>query len=153
MQNQAFIGRQPIVDLQQKIIGYELLFRHSAEASSAEITDDLQAGTNVLVNTFSNMDANWLLGDKLAFINIAAPMLESNFLELLPVKRVVLELIETVEATPELLARIHALRHQGGHFVELFVAAYGAADDLELLVEQPRQVELHRRAGRAATHD
>ncbi len=116
MQNQAFIGRQPIVDLQQKIIGYELLFRHSADASSAEITDDLQAGTNVLVNTFSNMDANWLLGDKLAFINIAAPMLESDFLELLPAQRVVLELIESVEATPELLARIKDLRQLGFRF-------------------------------------
>jgi EAL and modified HD-GYP domain-containing signal transduction protein len=116
MSNHAFIGRQPIVDLQQKIIGYELLFRHSADASNAQISDDLSAGTNVLVNTFSNMDANWILGDKLAFINIAAPMLESDFLELLPAKRVVLELIETVEATPELIARIQGLRHMGFRF-------------------------------------
>ncbi|MEN6584430.1 MAG: EAL domain-containing protein, partial [Sulfuricella sp.] len=116
MQNHAFIGRQPIVDLQQKIIAYELLFRHSAEASEAQITDDLSAGTQVLVNTFSNMDANWLLGDKLAFINIAAPMLESDFLELLPAKRVVLELVETVEATPELMARIQSLRQLGFRF-------------------------------------
>jgi len=116
MQSHAFIGRQPIVDLQQKIIAYELLFRHSAEASEAQIADDLSAGTNVLVNTFSNMDANWLLGDKLAFINIAAPMLESDFLELLPAKRVVLELIETVEATPELVARIQRLRDLGFRF-------------------------------------
>ncbi len=116
MQNQAFIGRQPIVDLQQKIIGYELLFRHSADAADAQITNDLEAGSKVLVNTFSNMDANWLLGDKLAFINIAAPMLESDFLELLPAKRVVLELIETVEATPELLARIQSLRQMGFRF-------------------------------------
>lgn len=113
MQNQAFIGRQPIVDLQQKIIGYELLFRHSADATAAQITSDLEAGSNVLINTFSNMDANWLLGDKLAFINVAAPMLESDFLELLPAKRVVLELIETVEATPEVVARIQALRQLG----------------------------------------
>lgn len=116
MSNHAFIGRQPIVGLQQKIIGYELLFRHSADASNAQISDDLSAGTNVLVNTFSNMDANWILGDKLAFINIAAPMLESDFLELLPAKRVVLELIKTVEATPELIARIQGLRHMGFRF-------------------------------------
>ncbi|MFA5243245.1 MAG: EAL domain-containing protein [Sulfuricella sp.] len=116
MQNQAFIGRQPIVDLQQKIVGYELLFRHSADASEAQITSDLEAGSKVLLNTFSNMDANWLLGDKLAFINIATPMLESDFLELLPAKRVVLELLKTVEATPELIARIQGLRHMGFRF-------------------------------------
>lgn len=116
MQNQAYIGRQPIVDLQQKIIGYELLFRHSADANDAQVPGDLEAGSNVLINTFSNMDANWLLGDKLAFINIAAPMLESDFLELLPAKRVVLELIETVEATPALVARIQSLRQMGFRF-------------------------------------
>ncbi|MFA7316864.1 MAG: EAL domain-containing protein [Sulfuricella sp.] len=116
MQNQAFIGRQPIVDLQQKIVGYELLFRHSADASEAQITSDLEAGSKVLLNTFSNMDANWLLGDKLAFINIATPMLESDFLELLPAKRVVLELLKTVEATPELIARIQGLRYMGFRF-------------------------------------
>ncbi len=116
MQNQAFIGRQPIVDLQQKIIGYELLFRHSADATEAQISSDLEAGSNVLINTFSNMDANWLLGDKLAFINVEAPMLKSDFLELLPAKRVVLELIETVEATPELVARIQELRQMGFRF-------------------------------------
>lgn len=116
MQNQAYIGRQPIVDLQQKIIGYELLFRHSADAADAQVPNDLEAGSKVLINTFSNMDANWLLGDKLAFINIAAPMLESDFLELLPAKRVVLELLETVEATPELIARIQSLRQMGFRF-------------------------------------
>lgn len=116
MSNQAYLGRQPIVDTQQKIVAYELLFRHSADATHAQIDGDLEAGTRVLVNTFSNMDANWLLGDKLAFINIAAPMLTSDFLELLPAKRVVLEVLETVESTPELLARIHGLRHMGFRF-------------------------------------
>lgn len=116
MQSHAFIGRQTIVDLHQKIIGYELLFRGSADASSAEVTDDLQAGSNVLFNTFSNMDANTLLGDKLAFINISTPMLDSDFLELLPAKRVVLELLETVEATPDMLARCHGLRRLGFRF-------------------------------------
>ena len=75
---EIFLGRQPILDRNHDLVAYELLFRHSAEASEAQIADDLSAGTNVLVNTFSNMDANWLLGDKLAFINIAAPMLESD---------------------------------------------------------------------------
>ena len=32
MQEEAFIGRQPILDQQHAIIGYELLFRHSADA-------------------------------------------------------------------------------------------------------------------------
>ncbi|MEW5943393.1 MAG: EAL domain-containing protein [Pseudomonadota bacterium] len=115
MHNQAYIARQPILDKQQKIIGYELLFRHSADASTAQIVNDMHAGTSVLVNTLSNMGTKWLLGDKLAFINIGADMLHSDFLELLPPQRVVLELLEDVEITPKLLTRCRALRAKGFH--------------------------------------
>ncbi|KPC53102.1 EAL and HDOD domain-containing protein [Amantichitinum ursilacus] len=112
-QDHAFIGRQPILNRQQQIIGYELLFRLNKEAVSAEFSSDMQAGTNVLVNTISNMGTDWLVGSKLAFINVAESMLESNFLELLHPQRVVLEVLETTKATPELLARVKDLRQQG----------------------------------------
>ncbi|MCB6184407.1 EAL domain-containing protein [Leeia sp. TBRC 13508] len=109
----AFIGRQPILDRHQKLIGYELLFRLNAAASSAEFSSDLQAGTNILVNTLSNMGAEWLVGDKLAFINVAQAMLQSNFLELLQPQKAVLEVLETVNATPAILQRVKELRSQG----------------------------------------
>ena len=113
MQDHAFIGRQPILNRQQQIIGYELLFRLDQEAVSAEFSSDMQAGTNVLVNTISNMGTDWLVGSKLAFINVAESMLESNFLELLHPQRVVLEIVETTQPTPELLGRLKELRAQG----------------------------------------
>ncbi|WP_148716222.1 EAL and HDOD domain-containing protein [Chitinolyticbacter meiyuanensis] len=112
-QEHAFIGRQPILNRQQQIIGYELLFRLNKDAVSAEFSSDMQAGTNVLVNTISNMGTDWLVGSKLAFINVAESMLESNFLELMHPQRVVLEVVETTHATPELLARLKELRNQG----------------------------------------
>lgn len=116
MSEHVFIGRQPIVDKQQKIVGYELLFRDSGHATTADIADDLEAGTRVLVNTLSNMGAEWLFGDKLAFINVAAPMLTSDFLELLPPQKVILELIETVLPTEELLARVREMKAKGYRF-------------------------------------
>ncbi|SFN70784.1 EAL and modified HD-GYP domain-containing signal transduction protein [Formivibrio citricus] len=112
-QETAFIGRQPILNRQQQIIGYELLFRLSGDAVSAEFSSDIQAGTNVLVNTLSNMGADWLVGGKLAFVNVAESMLESNFLELLQPQRVVLEIVETTKPSPELLERLKDLRAQG----------------------------------------
>lgn len=113
MEENAFIGRQPIVNRQQQIIGYELLFRLNKGAVSAEFSSDLQAGTSVLVNTLSNMGTEWLVGSKLAFLNVESPMLESNFLELLHPQRVVLEILESVQATPEVIARAKELRGQG----------------------------------------
>ncbi|WP_028456604.1 EAL and HDOD domain-containing protein [Chitinilyticum litopenaei] len=113
MQEHAFVGRQPILNRQQQIIGYELLFRLNKESVSADFTSDMQAGTNVLVNTLSNMGTDWLVGSKLAFINVAESMLESNFLELLQPNRVVLEVVESTQPTPELLERLKELRTQG----------------------------------------
>ncbi|XZG69428.1 EAL and HDOD domain-containing protein [Chitinibacteraceae bacterium HSL-7] len=112
-QENAFVGRQPILNRQQQIIGYELLFRMNKDATSAEFSSDMQAGTNVLVNTLSNMGTDWLVGGKLAFINVAEAMLESSFLELLNPQQVVLEVVETTQASPELVERLKELRQQG----------------------------------------
>lgn len=113
MQDQAFIGRQPILDEKQQIMGYELLFRHNAAATDAIIEDDIKACSRVLVNTLSDMGAQWLLGDKLAFINVNEEMLHSDLLELLPPQRTVLEVLETVPATDAVVARCQELRAQG----------------------------------------
>jgi EAL and modified HD-GYP domain-containing signal transduction protein len=113
MQDQAFIGRQPILDIDQQIIAYELLFRHSADASKAVIEDDVRSCAHVLVNTLNDMGAQWLLGDKLAFININAEVLQGDFLDLLPPKRTVLELLPGLAVDEALIQRIDALRVQG----------------------------------------
>lgn len=126
MTDHVYLARQPIIDNQQKIIGYELLFRRSAESTNASFTDDLLATSKVMVNILSNMGAEWLLGDKLAFINVSTSILMSDFLELLPVNRAVLEVLETTRATPELLTRCQDLRALGYRL---------ALDDFELTPE------------------
>lgn len=112
MEDQAFIGRQPIMDLKQHIIGYELFFRHSASAEAAVYEDDFKACANVLVNTVG-MDMQWLLGDKLAFINVNEEMLKSELLELMPPKRTVLEILKSITPSDEIVERCHALRSLG----------------------------------------
>ncbi len=157
MQDQAFIGRQPILDSKQQIMGYELLFRHSAIATNAVIEDDLKSCARVLVNTLSDMGAQWLLGDKLAFINVNEEMLHSEMLELLPPKRTVLEVLETVPATDEVIARCKELREQGFHIALddhvpspqlaplLACADYVKIDIAEAGLEKARQIfkQLH----------
>ena len=114
--DQVFIGRQPIVDAQQKIIGYELLFRSNAENNAAQFADDFSAGAQVLINTLSNMGTEWLMGDKLAFLNVTETMLTSEFMELLPAKRIVLEIQGDINPTPALLERLQGLQTLGFAF-------------------------------------
>jgi len=113
MENQVFIGRQPIMDVKQHIIGYELLFRHSADADSAVFEDELKACSNVLVNTMGDMDVQWLLGDKLAFINVNEAMLMSEFIELMPPQRTTLEILRSVVASEAVIERCRELSKLG----------------------------------------
>ncbi len=113
MEDQTFIGRQPIMDSKQQIIGYELFFRHSADAQSAEIVDDFKACANVLMSTVGQMDIQWLLGDKLAFINVNEQMLMSEFLELMAPQRTVLEVLRSIPPSEAVIERCQTLRSQG----------------------------------------
>ena len=55
----------------------------------------------------------WLLGDKLAFINVNEEMLKSELLELMPPKRTVLEILKSITPSDEIVERCQALRSQG----------------------------------------
>ncbi|MDP1765483.1 MAG: EAL domain-containing protein, partial [Methylotenera sp.] len=113
MEDQAYIGRQPIMDEKQQIIGYELFFRHSADAESAVFEDEFKAYSSVLMNTIGGVDIQWLLGDKLAFINVNEAMLKSEFIELMPPERTVLEVLRSVNPSAETVERCQSLREQG----------------------------------------
>lgn len=118
MEDQVFIGRQPIMDVKQHIIGYELLFRHSADADTAVFEDELKACSSVLVNTMGDIDVQWLLGDKLAFINVNEAMLMSEFIELMPPQRTTLEILRTVVAGDAVVERCREL-HKLGYKIAL----------------------------------
>lgn len=126
MSSNAYIARQPIVDAKHKLVAYELLFRHSAQAKSARIDTDVDAGISVIANTLVNMGTEWLLKGKLAFINMEVSMLMSSFSMLLPPEKVVIEILETVQATPEVLERLAELKAAGYRF---------ALDDYQYLPE------------------
>ena len=126
MSNNAFIARQPIVNAGHSIVAYELLFRHSAQAQHAQLTSDVDAGITIIVNALCNMGTEWLLKGKQAFINMEVPMLMSSFSSLLPKENVVIEVLETVEANDEVLARLRELKQEGYRF---------ALDDFHYLPE------------------
>jgi len=105
-----FLGRQPILDRDQRIVAYELLFR-TANTSSVTVTDDMQATASVIHHAFSEMGVQAVLGAQLGFINVSTDMLLSDMVELLPKSQVVLELLETIivtEAVVEPLSRAQA---------------------------------------------
>lgn len=110
--NKVFIGRQPIINRNKKIFGYELLFR-SSMVSDAKVLNNIKATANVIVNALNNVGLKRLIGEKKGFINVDAEILESGIFDLLPKENMVLEILETVELTDNIVELCRRLREEG----------------------------------------
>ncbi|CAG0944853.1 MAG: Cyclic di-GMP phosphodiesterase CdgJ [Rhodocyclaceae bacterium] len=125
---EIFIGRQPILDRNQRPYAYELLFR-SGRQNFAQVSDDTTATATVLSHAITELGLEAALGPYLGFINLDARMLMSEVLEMLPREKFVLEVLETVELTPRVIARCRELKELGFTL---------ALDDFVTLEEQHR---------------
>lgn len=108
-QKHSIIGRQPIVNAKQNIIGYEFFFRNLTH-DSQPFQEDIESCAKILSATMDEMHENWLLGKQLAFINVDHLMLHSEFLELMPAEKTVLEVVNQVQVTAEIVQRCEALK-------------------------------------------
>ena len=107
-----YMGRQPILDLQKGIVGYELLFR-AGNVTSANITDYSMACVSVIVDALSSLGFREVLGHHRGFINVNLEILMSDMLELLPNDQVVLELLESVPVNRDVIDRLRDLKSKG----------------------------------------
>jgi EAL and modified HD-GYP domain-containing signal transduction protein len=108
-----FLGRQPILDLKHELVAYELLFRASPMPNRAIVTNGAQATATVITNAFYELSLGSALGSYKAYINTDAEFLLSDAVELLPAAQVVLEILEDVVATPDVIQRCLDLRRKG----------------------------------------
>ena len=109
----TFVGRQPIVDRDQHVVAYELLFRASRSAQVAEFDEVSRAAVRVIVNTFAMMGMDAVLGQAYGFFNVSREVLLSDVIEALPRARVVIEILEDVAPDPEVIARCRHLKDAG----------------------------------------
>ena len=107
-----FLGRQPILDRNQEIIGYELLFR-SAEIDYADFESHSHASSSVISLALASFGINEILGGKLGFINVHHDLLFSEMLELLPTGQTVLELLEIIRLDEAVSERCRELKEKG----------------------------------------
>lgn len=108
----VFVARQPVVDRRGRAVAHELLFRNS-DAATADITDDLLCTAAVVERVLGSIGLESLLEGKDAFLNCSAEFLNSDYVEVLPAKRFVLEVLESCELTPQLADRCNELRQIG----------------------------------------
>ncbi|KMT66156.1 EAL and HDOD domain-containing protein [Catenovulum maritimum] len=108
----SYVARQAILTADEKIHGYELLFRNSFENTFPDICPD-QATSNILTNSHLTRGLESLTGNKLTYLNFTEETLLNNFPTSLDPKHVVIEILETVTVSHELLDTCRALKKQG----------------------------------------
>ncbi|HTT37644.1 MAG TPA: EAL domain-containing protein [Burkholderiales bacterium] len=109
---ELFLGRQPILDRNQNLAGFELLFR-AGRLNRAQFEDDMYASATVINHAFSELGVEAVLGKHTGFINLTAPLLMSDVIEMLPKNKVVLEILEHVHVSDQLEERCRNLKRSG----------------------------------------
>lgn len=105
-----FIARQPILDSEMRVFAYELLFRDDPRNS---IEPDAQASSNVVADSITLSDLQLLTGNALAFVNVDEMALRLGAGRLLPPNRMVVEILETVRPTEDIITICRELRSSG----------------------------------------
>ena len=111
-----FLGRQPILDRNRNLVAFELLFRQDEAEEAVNITDDLSASANVIVNAYGQLGIQNVLGRQRGFINADPDLIMSDIISLLPCKHVVLEVREPASVSAEFMKRCDELRQKGYQF-------------------------------------
>lgn len=110
--NDIYIARQSIYDKALDIIGYELLYRNS-EVNAASFDDGTIASSETIVNSFIHIGIDNLVGTSLAFVNLPSEFILNNSLIAMFHEQAVLEVLEDVESSEEILSGLLALKSKG----------------------------------------
>ncbi len=107
---ERFIARQPIFDERLKVFAYELLFRAGPQNI---FQPRKEASSSVIVDSATLFDLQTLTGHAKAFINVDEAAILSGAARLLPANRIVVEILETVSPTPEVVRACSELCEAG----------------------------------------
>jgi c-di-GMP-related signal transduction protein len=105
-----YVARQPIMDLHSKVHAYELLFRAGPEAT---FRGDGDFATRTMLDNSVIFGMEKLTAGLPAFVNCTMESLTERLVEVLPPSTTVLEILETLEPTPELIAACRKLKAAG----------------------------------------
>lgn len=106
MHNNLTIGRQPIIDQKEEVIGYEFFYRD--QYGECTIDDPRHATASVLVSILNHIGTEASIGKSIAFVNTDGPLLLTDILRSLPKEKFVFEISSDTKIT----SRIHeAIRY------------------------------------------
>ncbi len=108
----VFLARQPILDRDQLVEGYELVYPRG-DAELTLVDDEALATARVAINALSEIGLEHLVGQSRAWIGVTPEFLSMDLVRNLPPARVVLELYRAPLLDQTMLDLLHELREAG----------------------------------------
>ena len=106
-----FVARQPILTKDEKVFGYELLFRDGIEDYFC--AKDPEAASKIMLDSSLIMGLDVLCNGGRAFVNCTRDMLLKDYVTLLPSSQTVVEILESVEPDDLVMAACQRLKEAG----------------------------------------
>jgi EAL and modified HD-GYP domain-containing signal transduction protein len=129
---EVFVARQPIFDRNLHVAGYELLFR-GGDATHALVADSEGATASVVLNSFTEIGLEKLVGAKPAWVNVSREFVLSGLAATMPPAVVGLEILEDELLDERFVHALIELKRQGYRL---------ALDDFEYSVSAERLLGL-----------
>jgi EAL and modified HD-GYP domain-containing signal transduction protein len=131
LKREIFVARQPIFDTHSNVFAYELLYR-SGNTATAGVIDGNAASSQVILNAFVDMGIEEICQSKPAFLNLTLDFLYGKLPLPLPPGELVLEVLEDIEVTDELVEALKGFAEKG---YTLALDDYAFDGDREALIE------------------
>jgi len=107
-----FIARQPIFNITEQVYGYELLYRVNDYSIKFDGFSS-ESATATVINGLFIHGLEKIVNDKKAFINFDAEVIFEDFFQLIGSDTLVIEILENVVVTKELISRIIEIKNAG----------------------------------------
>lgn len=146
----VFVARQPIFNKKRQLFGYELLFRSGMNNSFPDLDGDI-ATSSLLSSSFFSFGIEKIAGGRKSFINFTEALLLKGTPALFPREIIMVEILESVRPTPEMLAACRSLKSQGYTlalddfvFDESYAELLSMVDIVKIDFQSDQKQNLHR---------
>lgn len=113
MPQEHFIVREPLLNSEERVLGYELFWQHANVPGRAPTASEIVSLAQFVADHLNNSDSGALLGDQTLFIEAVPGLLEHEAFSALPPKGTVIALRGGDIAGEEAVAAIRAMRAKG----------------------------------------
>lgn len=111
--NKVYISKQKIFNAQHEIFAYELTFKDDSDKTT-KLSTNVQSTSKLIMSSITSTELNKLLGANiLAFVNVDESTLTKGILDVLDKDRFVLNILEDIHLTEEVINKIVQYRKRG----------------------------------------